>query len=277
LVHFGRVKTHGVFVWLKFEEPNQFGSYIVLMTPLLFSVFIRQRHLVAKTFSALCMIACVACLFATGSRGGMLAFGVMLLIYVYLIYKRQILGHFRLILAMAILLIVGFGSFLILPKNLQDRTFDRVIHRGATQDLDAYSSGRIENWVIASKFFLKRPILGYGLNGYHSLARQNHKIPAADTHNMYLKYLLDHGLIGLFVYILFLLSCIWTARSQLSRADDFYGRMLYISFVSGFCAYCIATFFVNIYTLQSLVYAYVAVVHKYGHLQQQEEKMNSAF
>lgn len=257
--------------WPGFAEPNQYAAYLVLMVPLLFSAIIMQRSIMTKHLGTICAILTTSTIISTGSRGGILAFLASMTIYAILLFKNRIIGKQVLLLAGFAFGLVLAGSLLFLPEWIIDRTKARITFTENPRELtiDTYSSGRIQLWTWGLEAFFERPVFGHGQNAFHSLLEQRYR-SHGDTHNMYLKYLVDHGLVGFFAFVLILVHLVRISLIELRKTTDPYGKMLYFSFLSGFLGYCLAMLFVNIYNIWSFVLLYAAVVYRYIYLDREE-------
>ncbi len=160
-----------------------FEAYFMLF---LLSLFAFQK----RTWVKLGILGVVAtgiyCLLYTFSRGGYLGF-VVGLAFLGLIKERKAL------VAVVVLLLAWQ---VILPTAVQQRinmTYDK--QQG---QLDPSAQTRVELWEDAVALFRQNPIAGTGFNTYAYLGRVD---VYKDTHNYYLKVLVETGLIGLVLFL----------------------------------------------------------------------------
>jgi hypothetical protein len=133
----------------------------------------------------------------SGSRGGMLAFMVALLI-VPLTMK---LSPGRLMAAVALLALSGALVFAYVP--------DRVIERLGTtgESLESGSlGGRFQFWVAGVHAFTRQPLMGYGAGAFVRAITPELGSVARVAHNSFLSVLVEEGLVGLILYMTMLLS-----------------------------------------------------------------------
>jgi len=131
-----------------------------------------------------------------------------------------------------------------------------------SQDLDGASENRLQIWAYAYRLFLQSPVIGHGL---YSFAFFDGEETWLSTHNQYLSFMAETGLIGLIVF-LGLFFCGFRSGWALSmRTEDkfFQGMGL------GFCACVIACMINNVFgdrwsyfSLQSLYWVFWALVDK---------------
>src|SRR5699024_1090176 len=95
-----------------------------------------------------------------------------------------------------------------------------------------FFSGRNRLWEVAFKYIRKSPIFGYGLdNGLMSLAGIEQS-----THNTYIHILLQGGIVGLFIFFMFMYT-IWQEYFRsldddivLTAAAYLIGILIFINF-----------------------------------------------
>jgi putative inorganic carbon (HCO3(-)) transporter len=127
----------------------------------------------------------IYCLLYSFSRGGYLAFLVGLM-FLGILKERKIL------LAMLVLLIAWQ---VLLPTSVQQRVSMTYDQHG---QLDASAQTRVDLWQDAMTLFRDNPVLGTGFNTYAYLGRVGYY---TDTHNYYLKVMVETGVIGLLLFL----------------------------------------------------------------------------
>jgi O-antigen ligase len=140
----------------------------------------------------------------TGSRGGMLATMVALLV-IPLTMTRLSMG--RLVTAIIILIVSGSLAVAYIPET--------IVQRLATTSSDVQQAnfgGRFKLWVAGSKAFARRPILGYGTSSFRTAITPYLPTKAQVAHNSYLSLLVENGIVG---FLLYGLMCFAVFRSVL--------------------------------------------------------------
>lgn len=151
----------------------------------------------------------IYCLVFTFSRGGYLAFLVGLLVL-------GIIKERKLLILLTIILVFWQG---LVPKAVTERV---LMTYSAGQGLDSSADDRVSIWRDAMQVIDHNPITGTGFDTYAYMGRVgNYK----DTHNYYVKMLLEAGAVGLLVFLSLLVVAIrmaWrlfqTATHPLLRA-----------------------------------------------------------
>jgi putative inorganic carbon (hco3(-)) transporter len=132
-------------------------------------------------------------------------------------------------------LLVIVGVFLvtwqtIVPTAVRERV--NMTH-SANGELEASAQERVELWQNAESQILHSPILG---NGYATFQLGEHVDDLKDTHNWYVKILVETGLVGLIMCLLLLQQLLAMSYRLFKRATDplYQGLGLGI-FVATFC------------------------------------------
>jgi putative inorganic carbon (hco3(-)) transporter len=143
---------------------------------------LRVGYIALATFS-------IACLAYSLSRGGYAAV-LMGSLFIGIVKQRKLL---------LLLVIFAITWTAWVPAAVRDR----VLMTYDTQDksLDASAETRVTLWEDAMEMFRSNPLLGTGFNTYAYM----HRIRAyEDTHNYYLKVLVEMGVAGLIQFLLLL-------------------------------------------------------------------------
>src|SRR5262249_43880055 len=93
------------------------------------------------------------------------------------------------------ILVLALGWQIILPVAVRERIAMTYSHRdaGMEGELDASAQERVMLWTDAMNMFQQNPAIGTGFLTYSELSRVG---SYKDTHNFYLKMLVETGLIG---------------------------------------------------------------------------------
>lgn len=189
-----------------FGQPNFLASWLLLVIPLSAYLFYKNKKTLLRFFYFLVFFAQLACLFFTSSRGGLLAFGfVCLLFIVYLIFFTKLKKTYKIFIcsSFSVVLISGFVAVNILSPGRFSSLLD--IKSGSL-------AARINFYSAAYDAIIKKPIFGYGLdNGgevfisYYQPDWGIYGDVSATTdraHNIFLDIVLASGLFGLTFFII---------------------------------------------------------------------------
>jgi putative inorganic carbon (hco3(-)) transporter len=163
-----------------------------------------RKRLLQYGYWALAIFS-ATCLMYSLSRGGYLAFLAGCL-FLGLAHQRKIL---------VLLVVFAFTWSSFLPGAVQQRvqmTYDKEEGK-----LDHSSQVRVDLWEEGLQLFDAHPWLGLGFNTY---AYMNHPHGYRDSHNIYVKVLVETGAIGLLLFLWLLARLALTGFWMFRRAKD---------------------------------------------------------
>jgi O-Antigen ligase len=205
-----------------FPHPNIFGGFLfcsLLSTLYLFFTDARRKWIVCVLFLQIPVII------LTFSRAAMIAFGVTVVMYLFLQIKTAATRKLALGLTLALIGLGGLCFSLFYPQ---------LTARGGiinyNQLVQGADSERIAYQKIAIEMIKEHPLLGIGLNAFQieSPRYETHgKTLPSRVHNIYLLIAAETGLIGAACFFLFLISLLRHARSALHTQE---GQFLVLLF-----------------------------------------------
>ena len=154
---------------------------------------------------ALAAVGAVALMY-TFSRGGYIGFLAGMLTLGVL--KK------RVYLVAVVMLLLTWG--LILPASVQER-INMTYSKDAGLESSAHS--RMELWQDAGQLILDNPVFGTGFATYRFMGRVG---DLRDTHNFYVKMLVETGIIGLVIVLVLMAKMTWLSRSLYRQEDPFF-------------------------------------------------------
>ncbi len=199
-----------------FAHPNILGGYLVFALPFFVSFLsltwrLRRYWLFILVFIALA-INC-ATLFLTGSRAAWVAAGCIAILYgLFGFFDRRMW-----LAAVTVLLVFALIFVMLNPPEFVKKRFSSLSAREA-------ADARMYQYRLAMDYFLEHPVfgIGMGMEGQR-IIENNLRYTWAAVENLYLTYLVSHGLVGLFALLL-VFALYWgvllRARSG-SRDDPF--------------------------------------------------------
>jgi len=229
-----------------FNQANSFACYLVIVLPLSLFLSVRSRTRLGKV-AATCAVALnLVALMLTFSRASWpLAFFSILAFFLLARGRTphekrpnprtgapSRPGHLRLIaplLIVVILVLIG-----VLLFRVADLSTLASMHSGV-QRLHLYRAGL--------SMIAKKPCLGHGPGNYHNAAasvkmtHDEERLKRAHLHNLYLQVALETGIVGLCLFLIFVVSVIrliWRGVREARTADT---RGLAASFCVSACAF----------------------------------------
>lgn len=241
-----------------FAEANQFAAYLVTFIPLLGAFIISSTSKLVRIALVTALLMVLYVLLLSGSRGGLVALLVAVGVY-YLLHSRQALMKSLMNLTMVYVagLFVLALVFLALPEQTTEGLMLKLSGRFTDVTETDYSSGRFGTWMLALELFLQSPLVGTGWRTFVPLIGWN-------SHNDYILFLVTTGVIGFYLFVLINVRILRSAL-RLRRLDPMH-RHFFNAFISGFSAFMVAMFFVNIYSPMFFVLIYAAAILKLGAL-----------
>jgi putative inorganic carbon (hco3(-)) transporter len=189
---------------LGYAGENGMGAFQAEFAVFLIGIAIFAKNPVLKLGLLGIALYSAYCLELTLSRGSYAGF-VLGLLVLGLIKERKIL----------ILLVILFVSWQsLVPNAVTERVMMTYQDNGA---VDASAGERLTLWQDALQVFSEDPILGTGFNTYAYMRRVG---PYTDTHNYYVKILMETGLVGLLIFLWLLGAACKIAWRLFRRARD---------------------------------------------------------
>ena len=190
-----------------------------------FTQFVKQKKFKILSYG-LVAITILATMY-TFSRGAYLA----------LIFSTLILGLLK-----DRKLLVILGIFLltwqtIVPTAVRERV---TMTQNASGQLEASSEERVLLWQNAEKAIISSPIFG---TGFATFQLGQHVDNLKDTHNWYVKVMVETGIIGMIMAIMLLQQLLALAYRLFKRATDPLYRGLGLGLLLATCASLVANFF----------------------------------
>lgn len=168
---------------------------------------------------------CAYCLLFTFSRGAYIGI-VVGMFYLGVIRERKLI-------IVLVALVIGYGT--VVPTAVRERI--EMTYDG--EKIDSSAGERVALWQDAVTMIPQRPIFGAGFDTYKFMRRTDY----TDTHNFYVKLLVEMGVIGLCLFLV-LLWKMWRVSWQLYRSSE---DMFFRSIGLGLSAYIVCVFVVNFF------------------------------
>src|SRR6266853_2223011 len=191
---------------LGYAGENGMGAFQAEFAVFLVGLAVFARKLVLKLGLLAIALTSIYCMELTLSRGAYAGFLIGLLA-LGLIKERKILILLALIL-------VSWQSFV--PNAVTERVM-MTYQEG--QGVDASAGERLDLWQDALRAFAEDPVFGTGFNTYAFMGRMG---PYTDTHNYYVKLLIETGVVGLLIFFwLSAAACKMSSRLFRQAMDPF--------------------------------------------------------
>lgn len=194
-----REKINGTFEFLGTNEAAAFfNEFTIVLIGITF--FIKKRLIKWSLISMICIN--IFCILSLYSRGAYLGFFAGMF-FLCLFKNRKFLIP---------LILVGVFWQSVLPVTVVDRIKQTTNENG---QLDNSSKTRIVVWKQSLEMFKKSPLMGLGFGVFRSLG-----MDLGDTHNIYVKYLVEQGLIGFIIFLIVLFCFLRMGYVLYKKGED---------------------------------------------------------
>ena len=224
--------------WTNFDESkrdggplaygsNQTAAFLAQFGMFFWGVVQFAKRKKIKLFGYLLVAATMVAAMYTFSRGGYLA----------VLFSVFVLGLLR---DRKLLLVLG--AFLltwqtVVPTAVRERVNMTETSSG---ELEASAQERVDLWKDAQKSIARSPIVG---DGFATFQLQEHVGDLKDTHNWYVKVMVETGIIGLIMALFLLQQMLATSYRLFKRATDPLYQGLGLGLFLAICSSIVANFF----------------------------------
>jgi O-antigen ligase len=198
------------------DDPNFLAAYIVAAVVL--AAALRPRLAgVGRAAVPVAVAVLVAGLFATQSRGGMLAALAAVLVALALFPGRRLA-----VVGCALVFALGAAVYV----SVQPSALDRITTAGADR-----GNGREDLWRVAGRMAADHPIAGVGLDNFRVRSREYVRQPGSlqfvdliaerphEAHNTYLQLLAENGVIGIGLFLAVVAAAMGSALQAARRFE----------------------------------------------------------
>jgi O-antigen ligase len=199
-------------------DPNDLAMTLALALPMAWYLAMTHRRHLVRWICGIYVPICAVSIGLTGSRGGLVATCVALMI-VPLTMVRLSAG--RRAVAIFVLVISGVLTTAYLP----DTVIARFATTGSEFEGNVSIGGRFKLWRAGLYAFLDKPIIGYGPGAFKPAIMPQLGRLAQVAHNSYISVLVEEGLVGFVLYGLMLVS-VWLAIRRLPVLDRRFAMVL---------------------------------------------------
>ena len=207
---YGVVKTHGTGFG-SYTNRNHYAGLMEMLVPFglvtSISLSVPASLRLLSSFGSLVMLASI---FASGSRGGMVAVVIALIVFVYHYWRHERTSSaVRTIMAAAILASAFIGFF----------SYERVASRSV---MEATDSIRLQIARDSLRLVAEHPVLGSGLGTFTTVYPQVRTFPTSlfvnAAHNDYVQLTVETGVLGMLCAVAFLFLVFQNALRHVHRA-----------------------------------------------------------
>ncbi|HDP70532.1 MAG TPA: O-antigen ligase domain-containing protein [Actinobacteria bacterium] len=210
-----------------FENPNTWGQVNTLLIPLAISLFIFYKSKIYKIFIFSIILLLLLGILASNSRMCFFA----LLPTVFFVVLKFYSGHNK-IFAFVVTIFALLFTYYILPDSFKWKYMNRITNVMQSEEIAEVDSGRSTTFKVGFKIMLDNPIFGVGFTGYREkyaemaisdpdieLFKGARTDEPLKPHNILSETGAFLGVIGLFLYLLLLLTAYKCAKNSQHRFE----------------------------------------------------------
>lgn len=199
----------------------QMGALYLLVFDLLFSL---NKH---KIVLLLCSLMIIVGQLLTGNRTAILI-EIFIFVYCYITFLIKNKNPTKTIISIVLLLLVLLVLFVILNKVISSYIFERLFSK---ESYNLNDQSRLGIWASSIEYFFKSPIFGVGLDNNSKLMIASGGHP---SHNSILDILVGQGIIGIVIFIYFLLVCVKESKCKVFTFGFVVASLGTLFFVNGY-------------------------------------------
>jgi O-antigen ligase len=197
--------------------PNELAGLLLALLPFLIALIRCTKRFLLKLLLVGCGGLTLFVLMLTGARISMVALFAMVIFYI-LRSKRRFLN-------LIVSVVLGLSLWFSLPPRYQKR-YLTVKEYAEGGQLDDSNKLRLEIWNAGWRMFLDHPILGVGAGQFSTAygmiySGKTHKA-WMQPHNLFLQVTCELGLLGLSVFVYFIIQ-VWKAIREILRFKGSHG------------------------------------------------------
>ena len=215
----------------------------------------------------------------------LVTYGLVALTILTTMYTFSRAAYLSLIVAVFVLgvlkdrkMLVLLAAFLftwqaIVPTAVRERV---TMTKESNGQLEASAQERVDLWTNAEKAIMRSPVFG---NGFATFQFGEHLDNLKDTHNWYVKVLVESGIVGLVFAFLLLEQMIVTSYRLFRRSEDWLFRGLGFGLLLATCACMVANFFGDRWTyieITALLWVLVAAAARANQLNASPAEVRAA-
>jgi O-antigen ligase len=172
-------------------DPNDLAMMLVLALPMAWYLGLTHQRWLVRWLCRGYLLVGLTAIALTGSRGGLLA-SIVALLVVPLTMTRLTPG--RLLAGIAVVGAAGAFAVAYIPKTVADRL------SSTRQEVEVGDlNGRLLIWKAGARALIERPLMGHGTGGFNRAVRPTLGYGRA-AHNTYLGVLVEQGIFGFLLW-----------------------------------------------------------------------------
>jgi len=218
-------------------EPLYFANYLLIPIAIIFALFLSGRNIIKSGWLIALLGLGLVNLILTVSRGGYLAILVTLLV-VGLFYLRRLLTVRNIIIALVGIVFVGWVVVQALGIGGEFFTQEKFEEHISNAFYGASFDERMETFESAAQVWGEHPLVGISFGGFGPYVAEHPDYIPKDgwriVNNEFIEILAENGLIGLFLFLIFVIFLIARSLRAIIVAGDNYSKTIMVALLAAF-------------------------------------------
>ena len=188
-----------------YGNQNYLAPIACTMSTMSLLMFFRAKEGYLKMIHVICFICSTFLVLATGSRGGLLCFLAIIVLFPLLVLPEL---NFNSFLKQIIIIAVVIAVVYFLLRVIDIPALDRILGGNSSNSSTGLSRGEV--WTNGIKLFLVKPVFGWGSSATYQYVFVNNTSGYSGwgIHSSYIMILIDHGVVGTILYSIFFVTYI---------------------------------------------------------------------
>ncbi|MDQ2903639.1 MAG: O-antigen ligase family protein [Ktedonobacteraceae bacterium] len=212
------IRANSLRVSGTFGQPNPFAGYINIILSIALALTLLGRNWKTRFLAGAALLPLAGAEYLTQSKGGWLAMSIAAIFI--LIMGATYMRAFKPVLFAGMLGIIGllFANGLLLANVIPIKIFSPILdfvgvtnlNLGEPTPQNYATAERVAHWIAGIRMFLAHPWTGVGIGNYQDAYPHYYMTifitPLGHAHNYYINIAAEMGIIGLLIYLFFLLA-----------------------------------------------------------------------
>lgn len=222
-----------------FGSPNAFAGYLILLIPLIFTLFLSENKIPKKIYYFFVLVISIFALLFTLTRAAQISIIFSFLLFT-LLYKDK---KYFIVLLVFILIAFSIPQIRVRFLNLLSPIY---LEKARTY-------GRLFRWNLAISIFSLKPIFGVGPGGFGgAVASRLGMFEGLYVDNYYLKTLVEVGLVGFISFLYLIFSILRKGVSNLINLTQEKEKMICLGIFLGLIAFFLNNLTENLWEIPTL-------------------------
>ena len=245
-----------------FNHPLVYAQVLVSSIPAHVYFLLQGKTMKKRVLGILNLIFIYFLIYHTHSRAGIsLALLVPVIMLGYYMYSKKTKTIRLLFLLVNVFIIVSVLSFMDNFHDVVQQSYeiDSMYKHALINEVETSTLSRVRQIVVGYEMFQKQPLFGYGAGNSRAVLAQG---GFDHIDNYYLSILLEKGLVGLFIMLVFSLYILFLVKRFLQKEMDLLMIVLITSFIVILLFYSILSIYkadVLLFMLASLILVKVKI------------------